>query len=111
MHFLDTHPNVIQWASESVQIPYVNPLTGKGTVYIPDFLIVYKDKAGRTKGELIEVKPRKETLMEAAKSRRDKAFVILNTAKWAAASQFCAKQGLAFRVITEDQIFTQKGRK
>ena len=111
MHFLDTHPSVVQWASEFIKIPYKNPLTGKQSLYIPDFLVVYQDKAGNNVGELIEIKPLKETLMENAKSKRDKAFVIINTAKWASAMQFCAKQGLKFRVLNEDSIFKQRGRK
>lgn len=110
MSFLDTHPNVIQWGSECVRIPYVNPLTGKSTIYIPDFLIKYQDKKGSQRVELLEVKPRKETVMEAAKSRRDKAFVILNTAKWRAAQIWCAKNGVTFRVLNEDAIFVSKGK-
>ena len=111
MQFLDNHPSVINWASECFKIPYRNPLTGKNTVYIPDFFVVYQDKNGNKRGDLIEVKPKKETMMEAAKSKRDKAFVILNTEKWKAAMAFCAKNGLNFRVINEDQIFKQNGKK
>lgn len=110
MSFLDTHPNVIQWGSECVRIPYMNPLTGKSTIYIPDFLIKYQDKKGSQRVELLEVKPRKESIMEAAKSRRDKAFVILNTAKWRAAQIWCAKNGVTFRVLNEDAIFVSKGK-
>lgn len=111
MYFLDQHPNVIAWGSECVRIPYVNPLTGKSTIYVPDFLIRYQDNQGKQRTELVEVKPRKETIMEAARSRRDKAFVIVNTAKWLAASKFCSKNGIQFRVINEDSIFRSKGRK
>ena len=110
MHFLDTHPSVLQWASESVRIPYTNPLTGKGSIYVPDFLVVYQDKAGNNIGELIEIKPKKETLMENAKSKRDKAFVLVNTAKWMAALAWSKKHNLRFRVINEDSIYKQKGK-
>lgn len=110
MSFLDTHPNVIQWGSECVRIPYTNPLTGKGTIYVPDFLIKYQDQRGRQRTELIEIKPKKETFMEAAKSRRDKAFVIVNTAKWSAAIAFCARHNVKFRVLNEDSIFQSKGK-
>lgn len=111
MSFLDQHPNVIQWGSECIRIPYTNPLTGKQTVYIPDFLIKYADKNGNQRAELVEIKPKKETTMEAAKSRRDKMFVILNTAKWTAALQFCARHNIQFRVLNEDSIFQTKGKK
>ena len=65
MSLLDQHPNVINWASESITIPYVNPLTGKSSVYIPDFFILYKDKGGKQRAELVEVKPAKEAIAVA----------------------------------------------
>lgn len=111
MTMLDNHPNVINWASESISIPYVNPLTGKRTVYIPDFLVVYKDKTGQQRAELVEVKPKKEALAENAKSKKDKAALIVNTAKWAACQAYCKKNGLTFRILTEDSIWINKGSK
>jgi TnsA endonuclease N terminal len=110
MTFLDTHPNVIGWASEAIRIPYRNPLTGKQSMYVPDFLVVYQDKKGQQRTELVEVKPNKETFMEAAKSRRDKAAVILNMAKWTAAMAWANKHGVTFRVINENSIFQNKGK-
>lgn len=110
MSFLDEHPNVINWGSECVHIPYVNPLTGKSTFYVPDFLIKYSDATGTQRVELVEVKPKKETLWEAAKSKRDKAYVILNTAKWQAAAAWCAKNGVSFRILNEDDIFVNKAK-
>lgn len=110
MTFLDSHPNVIQWASESIRIPYVNPLTGAKSQYVPDFLVMYQDKNGNKRIELVEVKPKKEAMLESAKSKRDKAFLLLNTAKWAACQIFCKKHGLTFRIITEDDLFRQKGK-
>lgn len=111
MTFLDTHPSVIQWASESIKIPYTNPLTGKRSQYVPDFLVFYQDKNGKRKAEIVEVKPKKEAMLEHAKSKRDKAFLLVNSAKWAACMTFCKKNGLEFRIINEDQLFKQKGKK
>lgn len=111
MTLLDSHPNVIQWSSESITIPYVNPFTKRATVYVPDFLVVYVDKNGKKHGKVIEVKPLKEALDEHAKTRRDKAALQLNKAKWAAAIQWCSKHGLVFEVMTEAQLFQQRGRK
>lgn len=111
MTFLDSHPNVIQWASESISIPYTNPLTGRRSQYIPDFLVLYQDKSGKQRAELIEVKPKKEALAEHAKSKRDKAFLIINQAKWAAAMIYCKKNGLQFRLVTEDSLFYQPKKK
>lgn len=106
MMFCDNHPGIVQWASESIKIPYRNPLTGKQTVYVPDFLIVYQDRNGSTHAEVIEVKPKKQTTMEnAGRSPQAKAAVLVNMAKWEAAVHFCKRANLKFRVITEDDIY------
>ena len=105
MQFCDNNPAVVQWASEAIHINYRNPFTGKNTIYVPDFLIIYIDKNGKRHGEVIEVKPSKETTMEAAKTQRDKAAVALNMFKWEAARKFCAAQGLKFRIVNEQDIF------
>jgi hypothetical protein len=111
MQFCDNHPGVIQWASESMSIPYKNPLTGKNTFYVPDFFIMYQDKNGTNRAELIEVKPRTQTTMENARSTRDKAAVAVNHAKWTAASAFCKQNGMMFRVITEHDIYQNSRKK
>ena len=106
MQFCDNHPGVIQWASEAIKVPYKNPLTGKNTIYVPDFLVVYQDNNGTKRAEVIEVKPKKETTMEqAGRSRQAQAKVILNSAKWEAANRYCRQNNLVFRIVTEDDIF------
>jgi hypothetical protein len=108
MTFCDNNPNILQWASEAIHINYRNPLTGRNTIYVPDFLIVYNDAKGQRHAEVIEVKPTKETsLQEAGKSPRAQAAAILNMAKWEAARAWCKAQGLHFRVVTEKDIFHQ----
>lgn len=111
MTFFDLHPSVIAWSSESVSIPYRNPLTGKQTVYIPDFLVVYEAKKGVRRAEMIEVKPAKEVpglIKEKKISKRDQLSQIINAAKWQAAAAFCAKRNIKFRVITEQDLFVFK---
>jgi hypothetical protein len=107
MTFCDNNPNVLQWASEAVHINYRNPLTGKNTIYVPDFLITYNDAAGRLHAEVVEIKPLKETTLEGAKNIRDQAAAILNMAKWEAARRWCKAHALTFRVVTENDIFFQ----
>lgn len=111
MQFCDNNPNILQWASEAVHINYRNPLTGKNTIYVPDFLITYSDANGAQRAEVIEVKPRKETTLEGAKNVRDQAAAILNMAKWEAARAWCSANGLTFRIVTEDMIFHQGSSK
>ena len=111
MQFLDNHPGVHQWASEAIHINYRNPFTGKNTIYVPDFLMVYVDANGKQHAEVVEIKPSKETTMEAARSQRDKAAVALNMYKWDAARKFCAARGLTFRVVNEQDIYHMGGKK
>jgi len=40
MNFCDDNPSVVAWASEPCKITYQNPLNGKVTGYVPDFVIV-----------------------------------------------------------------------
>lgn len=103
----DNHPAIINWASESVRIPYINPLTGKSTFYVPDFFIVYQDKDGQNHAEVVEVKPSKEMTFENARSQRDKLAVIVNHAKWTAAYEWAKRNGIRFRIVSENEIFHQ----
>lgn len=105
MRFCDSNDNILQWASESISIPYRHPLTGKMTMYVPDFLITYRNKQNQMRAELIEIKPKKQSVMESKMSSRDRAVVAVNYAKWDAATKWCRRQGLQFRVLTEDDIF------
>ena len=106
MKFCDEHPSVAQWASEAIRIPYRNPLTGKHTIYVPDFFIAYGDKTGAQRVELIEVKPANQTLKEKlGRSRANQAHYVVNQAKWTAARAWCKQKGIHFRIITESDIF------
>ena len=77
MRMCDSHPGILGWASESHRIPYLNPLTGKATTYVPDFFIVYNDKNGKKHAELIEVKPSKQ-IMGNARSKNDQMAAVVN---------------------------------
>jgi hypothetical protein len=110
MKFCDDNDHVLQWASESVSIPYRHPITGKMTMYVPDFLITYQGSNGKTVGELVEIKPRKQSVIEDRQSQRDRAVVAVNYAKWSAAEKWARRQGLSFRVLNEDQIFRNGNR-
>jgi hypothetical protein len=106
MSFCDNNPAVLHWASESIRIPYKNPLTGKPSIYVPDFFVVYQNKYGKQIAEVVEIKPKKQSLIESkVASARDKLVVAINHAKWASANAYCKSQGLTFRVITENDLF------
>ena len=105
MRFCDTNANILQWASESVRIPYKHPLTGKATTYVPDFLITYRTRNNTLKGELIEIKPRGQSMMTEGQNPRERAVIAVNYCKWNAATKWAQQNGLTFRVITEDDMF------
>ena len=107
MRFCDNNPSILQWASESIHINYKNPFTNKATIYVPDFFIVYVDKSGAKRAELIEIKPSTQSTLESAKSVKDQAAAVLNMYKWQAAQAWCKSQGITFRVVTENDIFHQ----
>ena len=112
MTFCDTHKNVTHWASESMSIPYRSPLDGKVHQYIPDFFVVYQNKYGKQLAEVVEIKPKKQSLIESRTANaRDRAVVAVNHAKWASAMAYCKQNGLTFRVLTEDDLFYQGKRK
>jgi len=110
MQFLDKHPSVIGWSSESHRIPYIHPFTGKSTTYVPDFFIIYEDKRGVQKAEMIEVKPSSQ-ITGNAKRPYDRAQAAVNDAKWKMARQWCSQQNIGFRIITEQEIFRNPGKK
>jgi hypothetical protein len=111
MQFCDNNENVLQWASEPIRIPYQNPLTGKATTYVPDFIVTYRGPNNTMIAELIEIKPSKQSQLTEKMNPRDRAIVAVNHFKWEAAQRWCKANGLRFRVITEDQIFHQGGKK
>ena len=113
MRYLDHHPDVVEWASEPVKIPYSNPLPtkkspdgGGQSIYIPDFLVTFLDKSGNRRTKLIEIKP----LSQAAESRgrNSSAASIIrmkNEAKWGAATQWAMRRGVDFLVLTEAELY------
>jgi hypothetical protein len=105
MKFCDSNDHVLQWASEAIQIPYRHPITGKQTIYVPDFLITYRTRNNMMRAELIEIKPKKQSVIESKMSSRDRAVVAINYAKWAQATKWAQRNGMTFRVLTESDLF------
>jgi hypothetical protein len=106
---LDSNPNIISWGSESVVIPYENPLTGRISRYFVDFNITMRDKEGNLKKFLVEIKPAVQTIppkptRNIKSSLRRQAEYVKNRAKWDAAQQFATKKGSMFIILTEKHL-------
>lgn len=110
MTWLDKNPNVVSWASEELTIPYVSPVDGKYHRYFPDFLVKVKDRNGKTKTMMLEVKPKKQTKPPEPQKRVTKRYITevatwgVNQAKWKAATEYCLDRGWEFKVVTEDHL-------
>jgi len=109
--FCDNNDHILEWASEAISIPYRHPFTGKMTMYIPDVFLRYRTKNNKICTELIEIKPRKQSLIEGKMSEKDRMVVAVNHFKWAAAQAWCKRANIVFRVLNEDHIFRQGGSK
>ena len=111
-NFLDSgHPNILGWSSETISIPYYNPVLQKWSMYIPDFFVIYMDKNDTKHVEMIEIKPEKEMPGFLGNSNvRTKLVQAVNAAKWQAALVYCAKRSWYFRVMTENQLFGLAGK-
>ena len=105
MRFCDNNDNIIKWASECVKKTYRDPFTGKVRNYVPDFFVVYKTKFNKMRAEIVEINPKKQSIVESKQRNAEKEVVALNHAKWESARAWCKQQGLIFRVVTEEDIF------
>lgn len=105
--FLDNNPNILRWSSEEFYIPYIKPTDGKPHRYFPDYWIEYKNRDGEIVQEVIEVKPSNQVYPSQKKrlTNYDRVTYAINVSKWKAATEFCNKRGVKFRILTEKQIF------
>ena len=109
--FCDKNPNILEWASEEIYIPYRCPLKNSNKRYFPDFWIKYQNKNQEIKQEIIEIKPKSQTSTPKSNTKNprqrlyEQSTYVVNMAKWQAAERWCNERGIKFRVISEDQLF------
>jgi|APGre2960657423_1045063.scaffolds.fasta_scaffold00361_17 hypothetical protein len=110
--WLDSNPRVVCWGSESVIIPYQDPLSPvkKLRRYFVDNSVTIRNDKGEHKKYLIEIKPYCQTIPPQVKRHtkstpRQQATYIKNIAKWKAAVEWCDKKGdVKFMLITEKEL-------
>ena len=105
MIYLDNHPDVLQWNSEEIVIPYRSPVDGRIHRYFPDFLVKTKHTT-----MIVEIKPKKQTKPPKKPKKVSRQYVSevmtwgVNEAKWKAAEEYCKDRLWQFRVFTEDHL-------
>jgi len=110
MVYCDNNPNIIEWGSEEVIIPYKSPLDKKVHRYFPDFYIKYVDNKGQSRRVIIEVKPKKQLKPPPEPKRRTQRWMnevatyMINQAKFKAAGEYCKDRRYEFRILTEDHL-------
>ena len=114
MVYCDKNPNILEWGSEEIIIPYKSPLDKKVHRYFPDFFIKYKNSSGKIIREIIEVKPKRHLSPPKEPKRKTKRYLgevntyIINQAKFKAAEEFCKDRKLGFRILTEEHLVPKK---
>jgi hypothetical protein len=120
MSYLDGHPDVIQWSSEEIVIPYRSPVDGKIHRYFPDFYVKRRNTLGIEESVIIEVKPyiqvrEPQPLLKGVKPTRKYLREIqtwgINSAKWSAAEQYCKQREWKFQIITEKDLGISNGKR
>lgn len=113
MGYLDAHPDVLQWASEELAIPYKSPVDNRIHRYFPDFIVKQRNQAGVVETLLIEVKPFVQTQPPPAhtgKKKPTKRYITevmtwgVNNAKWKAAQEYCKDRQWKFMIMTEHEL-------
>lgn len=108
---MDNNPNVLEWGSENIIIPYKSPIDNKIHKYYVDAYVVIKEGEIVNK-YLIELKPSSQTKSPKASKRKKKETVIyenmqwaINQAKWDAAKKYAETKGAKFLILTEKDLF------
>ena len=111
MIYCDFNDSIIEWGSEEVIIPYVSPWDGRVHRYFPDFYIKVKQKTGKYKKFIIEVKPKNQCSPPTTtpKKRTSKWYNEvktwgINEAKWKSATQWCEANNMQFQILNEDHL-------
>lgn len=112
--WIDINSNITEWGSEEIVIPYRTPFDTRMHRYFPDLYIKLKDKHGKEKKYIIELKPKSQTKPPAkpkskksARYLREATTYVVNQAKWKHAEAMCKKNGMQFLVLTEEDIKIQ----
>lgn len=117
MKWCDMHPDILAWGSEEIIVPYISPIDNRMHRYFVDFLVVTKDRRGKQKVTLVEIKPYAQSIEPKVKKKVTRRYLRevktwgVNQAKWKAATEFAENRGWTFKVLTEKDIFKKNASK
>lgn len=110
MRYLDSHPEVVNWASEELIIPYRSPIDNRIHRYFPDFTVKKRLPDNTIETIIVEIKPASQVAEPKRQTKPTKRYIRevmtygVNQAKWKAAEQFCAQRNWKFVVMTESHL-------
>lgn len=114
MSYLDSHPQILEWASEEFSIPYLSPIDNRVHRYFPDFWLKKKSADGLVEVVVVEIKPKKQTQPPKTRTKATRTYINevktwgINSAKWKFATKFCEDRKWKFQILTEDDLFNKK---
>lgn len=114
--YCDVNDRIVAWSSETIQIPYHNPVEGVMKTYNLDYYIKVKRDDGTLKEYIVEVKPVKKLEKPelpqgriTEKRMNDHIYQMkeyaVNMYKFQAAKEWAASRGWEFIVVTENFLF------
>lgn len=109
----DDNSNVLEWASESVIIPYTSKADGRVHRYYTDGIIALREQDKIVK-YVVEIKPSSQCKIPVAGNKRRSTInyenyrYLQNISKWEAAKKWCDKKGLKFLILTEKELGIKK---
>lgn len=106
--WLDSSQYVLEWGSETVIIPYFNPIDKKYHRYFVDIYAKIKEKDGTIRKYLIEVKPYKETQKPKKATPQNMFKYIQNMSKWRYADMYAKNNDMKFIVLTERELYGKR---
>ena len=110
MRYCDMNTNILEWGSEEIVVPYQSPIDNRYHRYFPDFYIKVREKNGKIKKMIIEIKPFKQCVEPKVQKKKTKGYIYevmeyaKNQAKWEAAKEWCLDRGYEFKVLTENEL-------
>lgn len=110
MVYCDEKSWILEWSSEEVVVPYKSPIDNRWHRYFVDFWMKYKDRHGKIRTVLIEIKPDIQTRPPTKKEKITRRFINevktwgVNQAKWEAATEYCLDKNWEFKIITDKDL-------